>query len=391
MIRLKVVQLTYSFYQNEGKSLDVAEKELNFSMSKAYELYLYLLSLLVEIQKYAARRNEQRLAREQRSGAVSNNSILPAALGNSSKLDCTHLHGNSTDQILAGNKLLLLLRSNKALNEYIENQKAAWDEEENLVKRLYSDFIDSDIFGLYVDKADYSFASDRELIRKFYKTYICDNEDIDSMLEDHSLYWNDDKEIIDSFVLKTIKRFDEKSGSKQELLPEYDNEEDKDYARRLFCASILNANEYQRIMSDASRNWDFARLAYMDVVIMQIAIAEMLTFPGIPAQVTINEFVELAKLYSTPRSSSYVNGMLDSIARYLISTGKMMKEMPEPRNRQQDRQANGDGASTGRVRFVHRPKTNEEPKAPEAAGTDSATTDPADANEAHNANGAAQD
>ena len=190
MIRLKVVQLTYSFYQNEGKSLDVAEKELNFSMSKAYELYLYLLSLLVEIQKYAARRNEQRLAREQRSGAVSN---------------------NSTDQILAGNKLLLLLRSNKALNEYIENQKAAWDEEENLVKRLYSDFIDSDIYGLYVDKADYSFAADRELIRKFYKTYICDNEDIDSMLEDHSLYWNDDKEIIDSFVLKTIKRFTEES------------------------------------------------------------------------------------------------------------------------------------------------------------------------------------
>ena len=116
MIRLKVVQLTYSFYQNEGKSLDVAEKELNFSMSKAYELYLYLLSLLVEIQKYAARRNEQRLAREQRSGAVSNNSILPAALGNSSKLDCTHLHGNSTDQILANNKLLILLRSNKSLN-----------------------------------------------------------------------------------------------------------------------------------------------------------------------------------------------------------------------------------------------------------------------------------
>ena len=198
-----MVQLTYSFYQNEGKSLDVAEKELNFSMSKAYELYLYLLSLLVEIQKYAARRNEQRLAREQRSGAVSN---------------------NSSDQILACNKLLLLLRSNKALNEYIENQKAAWDEEENLVKRLYSDFIDSDIFGLYVDKADFSFAADRELIRKFYKTYICDNEHIDSMLEDHSLYWNDDKEIIDSFVLKTIKRFTEESNEEMPLLPDFSSE-----------------------------------------------------------------------------------------------------------------------------------------------------------------------
>ncbi len=132
---------------------------------------------------------------------------------------------------------------------------------------------------------------------------------------------------MDTFVLKTIKRFDETKGTRQELLPEYDSEEDKDYARKLFRAAILNADEYQRLMSEASRNWDFSRLAYMDIIIMQVAIAELLTFPSIPVSVTINEYVEIAKAYSTSRSGGYINGMLDGIARHLIETGRLLKRM----------------------------------------------------------------
>lgn len=113
------------------------------------------------------------------------------------------------------------------------------------------------------------------------------------------------------------------------MLPEYKDEEDLDFARKLFRSTILNADQYQRYMSDASRNWDFSRLAYMDVVIMQIAIAELCTFPNIPASVTINEYVNLAKLYSTPHSGSYVNGMLDGIARFLNDEGIIAKPMPE--------------------------------------------------------------
>ena len=130
-------------------------------------------------------------------------------------------------------------------------------------------------------------------------------------------------------MLKTIKRFEEKNSASQELLPEYDSEEDKDYARKLFRATILNGEEYQHYMSEASRNWDFSRLAYMDIVIMQIAIAEMMTFPSIPISVTINEYVELAKLYSTPRSAGYINGMLDAIAHHLVRTGRLMKYMKD--------------------------------------------------------------
>ena len=172
-----------------------------------------------------------------------------------------------------------------------------------------------------------SYQADRELWRKIYRTLIEDNADLDALLEEQSLYWNDDKEIVDSFVLKTIKRFDEKNKANQELLPEYDSEEDKDFARKLFRATIINGNEYQHYMSEASRNWDFDRLAYMDIVIMQIAIAEMLTFPSIPVNVTINEYMEIAKLYSTPRSSGYINGMLDAIAHHLVKTGRLLKQM----------------------------------------------------------------
>jgi transcription antitermination factor NusB len=169
------------------------------------------------------------------------------------------------------------------------------------------------------------YLTDRELWRKIYRTLIQNNPDLDALLEEQSLYWNDDKEVVDTFVVKTIKRFEEKNSSNQELLPEYDSEEDKDYARKLFRATIMNGEEYQRYMSEASRNWDFSRLAYMDIVIMQIAIAEMMTFPSIPISVSINEYVELAKVYSTPRSAGYINGMLDAIAHHLVNSGRLMK------------------------------------------------------------------
>ena len=178
-----------------------------------------------------------------------------------------------------------------------------------------------------------SYDADRELWRKIYRTLIENNSDLDAIFEEMSLYWNDDKEIVDTFVLKTIKRFEEKNAAKQDLLPEYTSEEDKDFARRLFRSSILNANEYQHFMSEASHNWDFGRLAYMDIVIMQIAIAEMMTFPTIPVNVTINEYVDIAKLYSTPKSGGYINGMLDGIARHLIRTGRLMKHIEDRQNR----------------------------------------------------------
>ena len=312
LIRRKIVQLTYAYYQNSNHNMDNAEKELMFSLSKSYDLYNYMLQLIVAITGEARKRYDVEVVRAQREGLQE-----PSAR-------------------LAFNKFAVQLEENKMLLDWIDVKHSNWDEDIEMVRSLYNTIVSSDLYADYLsgafdaeltDMDEYD--RDREWWRRVYKKFIQNNDDIDAFLEEKSLYWNDDKDIVDTFVLKTIKRFDKANKNKQELLPEYKDMEDRDFARKLFRATILNADSYQRYMSTASRNWDFSRLAYMDVVIMQIAIAELTTFPGIPATVTINEYVEMAKVYSTPRSGGYVNGMLDNIARYLNEQGIIAKELPE--------------------------------------------------------------
>lgn len=309
IIRIKIVQLTYAYYQNGNNNIDAAEKELLFSLSKAYDLYNYMLELIVAITKEERHRVEIGIQRAQREGE------------------------EEPSQRFAYNRFAVQLEENKMLNEFIENKKLTLDDNIESVRKLCDQIEQSKIYEEYMSSEDDSYEVDREVWRKLYRTLIENNTDLDAMLEDKSLYWNDDKEIVDTFVLKTIKRFEAENKASQELLPEYKDDEDREFAVKLFRATILNADTYQKYMSSTSRNWDFARLAYMDVVIMQIAIAEMLTFPNIPVNVTINEYVDLAKLYSTPNSGRYINGMLDAIARYLNDTGKMFKPMAQ-RDRQ---------------------------------------------------------
>ncbi len=308
IIRIKIVQLTYAYYQNGNKNMETAEKELFFSLSKAYDLYNQLLALIVAVTKESRRRLEVLQARAQREGLT------------------------EPSQKFAYNRFALQLENNRQLAEFLETQNRSWADYPEFIGKLFEQIEQSQLYKDYLESTEDSYAADRELWRRVYRTLIQENEDLDQLLEEQSLYWNDDKEVVDTFVIKTIKRFEEKNGEKQGLLPEYDSEEEQDYARKLFRATILNGDEYQRMMTEASRNWDFSRLAYMDVIIMQIAIAEMLTFPSIPVSVTINEFVDLAKLYSTPRSSGYINGMLDAIARHLIHTGRLLKHMDEKKD-----------------------------------------------------------
>lgn len=309
LIRTKIVQLTYAYYQNGNRNIDVAEKELLFSLSKSYHLYHCLLALMVAISKEAKKHYDIELVRAEREKTP-----FPVSK-------------------FVDNKFAVQLEENNQLCEFTASQKQTWDDDIEFVRKLYSQIVQSQIYIDYMGSEDLSYEADRELWRKLYKTFIMDNEELDALLEEKSLYWNDDKEIVDTFVLKTIKRFTPDSSMEQELLPEYKDEEDKDFARKLFRATILNADRYQRYMSETSRNWDFSRLAYMDVVIMQIAIAEMMTFTNIPISVTINEYVDLAKVYSTPKSAGYINGMLDTIARYLISNGELLKTIGDVKDK----------------------------------------------------------
>lgn len=303
LIRLKVVQLVYAYYRNDGKTIETAQKELLFSLSKAYELYEYLLLLLVKVYELAEKKEEALRQRAQKGAAVLDGSV---------------------EARLAANAMLKQLAENKALLAYRENRKD-WIEEEAFVKQLFTTFTESDIFKMYLDKEDFSYEADRELVRKLYKTYICHNEDFDDLIEEHSLYWNDDKFVVDSFVLKTIKRFTAESTPDQPLLPDYASDEDREFAIRLFQQSIRSEEETRTIISDGSKNWELNRLAFMDLIIMQIALTEVMTFPSIPVSVTFNEYLNIAKVYSTPRSAGYINGMLDHMVKWLRKQNKILK------------------------------------------------------------------
>ena len=299
LIRLKIVQIVYAYYQNGNKNLDAAEKELLFSISKAYDLYNYLLLLMANLTDYASKRIEnaklKKLATEE------------------------DLHPNMR---FVENKFAQQLQVNTMLNEYASRQKRSWFDHEDFLKQLFEKIQSSDIYKVYMALPSSTYTDDREFWRKLYKTFVYGNADLDNLLEEMSLYWNDDKEIVDSFVLKTINRFEEANGTEQPLLPEFKDEEDRTFAIRLLRRTILNCEDYRRLISENTRNWDFNRVAFMDVVIMQVALAEIMSFSNIPISVSLNEYVEIAKYYSTPKSGAFVNGTLDGIVKKLKLTKK---------------------------------------------------------------------
>lgn len=303
LIRLKIIQLMYAFYQNGDKNIETAEKELLFSLSKAYDLYNYLLMLIVAVTRHGIT-------------VVEHQEVVNKA---------AHIDEKVSHRFI-DNRFAMQLEENQTLNEFKKNQKKSWDNEIAYIKRLYEAITSSEIYAEYMalEKTDYNV--DREFWRKIYKNIVMKDEQLDDVIEDQSLYWNDDREIVDTFVLKTIKRFDPANGANQELMPEYKDIEDRDFATRLFRRTILNDSYYRELISRCVKNWEFNRLAYMDIIIMQVAVAEMLSFPNIPVSVTINEYVEIAKWYSTPKSAGYVNGIIDAVAKTLKKEKKLMKE-----------------------------------------------------------------
>lgn len=302
LIRLKVVQIVYSYYQNGNQKPDVAEKELQLSMSKAYDLYNYLLLLLVEINRIAQRSFETKQSRAQRLR------------------ETTELNKK-----FVNNRFMLLLESNKQLKEFSEMTNRTWIDQEEFVRNLWNRIEASDYYQAYMESDRDDYDEDREIWRQIYRNFICNNEGLDSILEDMSLYWNDDKTIIDTFVLKTINRFNPENGVDQPLLPEFRDPGDEEFACQLLRRTLANSDYYYKLISDSTRNWDVERIALMDRIIMQIALAEIISFPSIPVSVSINEYVEVAKMYSTPNSGKYVNATLDHIVKKLESENKLIK------------------------------------------------------------------
>jgi len=303
LIRLKLVQIAYSYYQNGSKNPAAAEKELLLSLSRAYDLYNTMLLLMVELNRMALRMLEMRQSRAKR-------------LGENSSMSAKFVE----------NRFMLQLESNKQLREYRENQQRFdWADQEEYVRSLYSKIEESEFYQAYMNSSKDSYEEDREIWRLIYRHLICNNEELDAVLEEMDLYWNDDKVIVDTFVLKTINRFTAESTDDQPLMPEYKDSSDQEFAIRLLQKAIANKDYYYDLIASTTRKWDIKRVALMDRIILQLALAEIISFPGIPVSVSINEYVEIAKMYSTNKSGKYINATLDNIAKRLIEENKLIK------------------------------------------------------------------
>lgn len=302
IIRTKVLQVLYAYYSSDDRSISNTEKELFFCIQKSYDLYHYLLLLIIDIANHSESRIE-----------IKKNKHQPTE---------DDLNPNTK---FVNNLIINQLRENRQLNAYLNQKKLSWVNHPELIKELYLFITESEIYASYMEDDENSYQKDRKFIEKLFNKIILVSEDLYQVLEEQSIYWNDDVEFVVSMLTKTIKRFNEAAGSDQSLMPMFKDLEDRDFAKELLRKSIVNHDELRELVKEHSKNWDVDRIAFMDVLIMQLAITEFLYFPSIPTKVTMNEYIELSKFYSTEKSRNFINGILDKTLKDLKKSGKISK------------------------------------------------------------------
>ena len=303
LIRIKVVQMVYSYLlTKDGMKMSEALKTLSQSMDKSYELYHYLLILPIALTNL----QEQRLDNAR-------NKYLP---------DEADLNPNTK---FIDNLFVAKLRDNEMLNEYLKALPLSWDSEEIYLRLALDKILNSEIYSDYMADENRSLAADCEFWREVMRKIVLVDENLSDVLEAKSIYWNDDLETIGTFVLKTIKRFAEDDFV--ELLPQFKDSEDRALGEKLFMGTVQNHDKYMALIENFvnKESWDIDRLAFMDVVVLLVALAEVENVPSVPTKVTLNEYIEIAKYYSTQKSGQFVNGILNAIIVHLKKDGLLAK------------------------------------------------------------------
>lgn len=302
ILRIKILQILYTYFQSDESSLNKSEKELFFSIQKTYDLYHYLLLLIVEIADYA-----------------------------NSRIDIARLKKIPTREDLnpntkfVDNLIINQIRINRQLNQYLTKTPLSWVNNPELIKKLHNRIRMAPFFKEYMETTDRNYEDDKKIIIEIYTGEIINSEQLYQTLEEQSIYWNDEVEFVVSMIAKTLKGFREKDGENAILMPLFKNDDDREFAKDLFRKAILHKEEYHKLIESYTENWDVERIAFMDLLILEAAIAEAVEFSSIPTRVTINEYLEIAKFYSTEKSSLFINGLLDKIFRHLKEEKKIMK------------------------------------------------------------------
>jgi transcription antitermination protein NusB len=306
-LRIKVLQALYAFFQSDSDRMDFGEKQLFKSIEKLYELCFWQLSMMIEIVDFAKVRQE----------------------------DAKHKHFPTADNLnpnmkFVNNEFIDQLRENRSYLKKYDAYKISWADESDLIRRLYVSVIESKFYEKFMTEDGQSYGSDREFIILLMKKIISKSDSLKHFYEDLSIYWSDDYHSVTALVIKIINSFTETS-DEYHLLPriyktEIEGEsEDVTFVKSLYRKSILNSDKLGVLIDEKTVNWDYDRIAIMDIIILKMALTELIEFKSVPVKVTLNEYIELSKYYSTPKSNVFVNGILDKLISELSDSREIKK------------------------------------------------------------------
>ncbi|HAL82795.1 MAG TPA: transcription antitermination factor NusB [Mucilaginibacter sp.] len=302
-LRVKVLQSLYAYSQSHSGDIKQHEKNLLQSIDKVYEMYIWMLSLISEVVDYAETDAGERA-----------NKHLPTA------------EDLNADVKILGNQFILSLKKNKEFLAGLKKYKVAWDFEPELTKSLFTILKNSAEYKEYLKKTSDTLHSDKDIIKFIFKKVILKSSLAEQVFEDMFIYWPVDKDVLQALIAKTFKNFANDVPELNKLAEVTGNwEEDREFIVNLFEETIRHNDEYQALIGSKTQNWEPDRIAMMDTLLMKMAIAEFSNFSSIPVKVTINEYLEISKEFSTPKSNSFINGILDKILIDLKAQNKINK------------------------------------------------------------------
>ena len=301
MLRIKVLKALYAHMKSDADSLMASEKMLVTSIDKTYDLYFLMLSLIVEMAHYAEQRQEMAKKKQ-----------LPT------------YEDLNPNRKFVDNAVVRLIAQSDSVNDYLAARKLSWAQYPELIKTLFAQLEQSDYYKKYMTSQERSFREDLALVTEFYTRELEESEVLENAIDEMSILWNDDLGFALIMVTRTLSNM-RPSHVEVKILPKFKSIEDLDFARELFAKTAVNFDTYQEEIEKYTRNWDVERIAFMDNLIMAAAMAELITFPSIPVKVTLDEYIEIAKFYSTQGSSTFINGILDKIVASLNEQGKINK------------------------------------------------------------------
>lgn len=296
------MQILYSYYKSESNTLQSASKELRHSIAKSYEQYLLFLQIPLEVTQYA----REVIEKGKNKRLPSEEDLNP---------NCRFIE----------NEFVAQLNDNAMLQRKLSEVPVSWAMQKEFIPKLYRMIVESEIYAEYMSAEVCDFDSDKQIWARIFKLLISRCEDLGDLLEDMSIYWNDDAELVLGMVQKTIKAFAKENGADQQIMNLFKDLEDEEFASRLLNRTVMEEAEYRDRIVKKTQHWEADRIAFIDRLLMQIALAEVVSFPSIPVKVSMNEYLEIAKNYSTTKSSVFINGVLDSIIKDLKKEGKINK------------------------------------------------------------------